>query len=381
MTRKRRPTRSTYGEGTVYFEQSRAKWVAELNLGGERFRRRYHTKQAAEEGLMAMRKQHQRGIDLHGATVTLADWLEYWIEHIVAPKQKAKTAASYRQICRLYIIPYVGKKRLMQLTTMDIQTFLNQLRKKVSESTVHNAYLRLHTALAVAVKQKQLPDNPARDVEKPTAVSRAISPLTLEQCYRLLETVEGHRLAPLYQTALVTGMRQGELLGLRWSDIDFAQQAIHVRNQIQYVSGQMLQTTPKTRSGNRSIPMSEEHANVLRQHWQDQQEERRLLGTEWKEYGGFVFASEIGTPLHPRNLVRHFKALLQRAGLPNIRFHDLRHTAITLMLKDETAYKEISRLAGHSSIAVTVGIYGHPDQDSKVRVLSTQARTLLGGRK
>lgn len=383
MTRKKR-THSRYGKGSVYKDHSRDKWVVEYRPPhtGKVIKRRVNTEEEAEELLIELRRQHQRRLNLNERNVTLADWLQYWLDEIVEPYRKHKTTDSYRQICRLYITPYLGRKRLDQLTTVDIQIFLNQLCKEVSESTAHNAYLRLQTALAVAVRQKRLPDNPARDVEKPRVTRRTIKPLRIEQCIKLLDTVKGHRLAPFYETALLTGMRQGELLGLRWNDIDFDNHTIHIRNQVQYVNGQIVQTTPKTKRGDRIIPLDDDHAEVLKRHWQYQQDERHFLGTAWKEHG-FVFASEVGTPLHPRNVTRHFKALLKRADLPDIRFHDLRHTAVSLMLKGKNkSYKEISEIVGHSSIAVTMDIYGHIDKEDKARVLSALAETLnIRGRK
>jgi integrase len=186
-----------------------------------------------------------------------------------------------------------------------------------------------------------------------------ITPLTKDQAFALLNAVCGHRLEALYWVALSLGMRKGELLALHWRHIDFDAKTLTVALAVRRVRGKLRFTTPKTKASIRTLSLSEKLMHVLRYHQARQHEEQSAAGADWNRRG-LVFPSEAGTPIEPRNLTRHFKAVLKKAGLPaTTRFHDLRHTCATLMIAQGVHMKTISQRLGHSSIQVTMDVYGH----------------------
>src|SRR5512145_153895 len=231
--------------------------------------------------------------------------------------------------------------------------------------TARNAYLRLRTALGVAIKWRRIRENVVTLVDAPHGPSRPAQELTPEQARQLLQTVTGHWLETLYLVALRLGLRESELVGLLWTDIDFNARTLQVSGQIQRISGKLVRTTPKTEKSMRRLPLDDDLIEALQSHWQNQQEERRFLGMEWHEQG-LVFASSRGTPLNTRNLIRSFKLMLARAGIPtSVRFHDLQHTAGSLMLAEGAKLVDVSAVLGHSSPAVTANVYAHSYESGK----------------
>ena len=164
-------------------------------------------------------------------------------------------------------------------------------------------------------------------------------------------------------------------LGLLWADLDWTKCTLRVSGQIQRFGGQTVRTTTKTKKSERALPLDDDLLDVLRSHWQNQLEEKRLPDNGWKEHG-LIFASERGTPIGARNLVRHFKAALKRAGLPSIRFHDLRHTAGSLMLSEGAHLTDVAEVLGHSSPVITARIYAHSYDEGKRRAIAGTGRLL-----
>ena len=186
-----------------------------------------------------------------------------------------------------------------------------------------------------------------------------IHPLTPEQVKTLLEAARGDRLEALYVLAVHTGLRQGELLGLRWEDVDLDEGTLHVRRTLTSAKGGPVLSAPKTKGSKRSVKLSESAIDALRSHLQRQLEEIDRVGSLWRE-NGLIFASETGEPLDRRSVTNHrFKPLLKRAGLPQIRFHDLRHTCATLLLGRNVNPKIVSEMLGHANIAITLDTYSH----------------------
>ena len=192
-------------------------------------------------------------------------------------------------------------------------------------------------------------------------------PLSPEQARRLLEAARGDRLEALYVLAVHCGLRQGELLGLRWEDVDLEAGTLHVRRTLTLAKDGPKFMAPKTAKSRRQIRFTTGAVEALKRHHDRQFEECTRLTGLWQDYG-LVFATTIGTPINPRNLTgRSFKPLLKQAGLPDIRFHDLRHTCATLLLREGVNVKVVSEMLGHASIIITLNTYSHvlPDmQDS-----------------
>ncbi|NTU80721.1 MAG: site-specific integrase [Chloroflexales bacterium] len=267
-----------------------------------------------------------------------------------------------------------------------MQAWVNDLTTRVEPKTVRNAHARLHKAYEVAVRNGYVARNPAAAIELPPVPKPDIQPLTVEQVQILLKAVEDHRWYALYRLAVNLGMREGELFGLTWRAIDFERGTLRIHQQLQRARKGGKQDAPrefvlqstKTKAGERTLRLDEDLLEVLREHQENQAEERALLGEKWRDpWGTLVFTTETSGPIHISCLLDHFRQVLEKAGLPDIRFHDLRHTAATLMLADGVPLVTVSKILGHASPAITAAIYAHALDESKsiaIAGLSEQLR-------
>ncbi len=354
--------RRDQGDGTIY-QRADGRWCARLSLGvknGKRVRKDFYgkTRREVQTKLKQFLKDQQAGLLVVNEKITVDEYLQQWLEEIVEKKNKPSTYRSYADTVRLYIVPAVGDMKLSVLAPAHVQRLLNDLHSSgLAARTV--AYVRsiLRTALNQALKWGYVVRNAAALAESPRQEKHMITPLTASQVRQLLFSVEGHRLASLYHLALGLGLRRGELLNLRWADVDLAGQTLRV-------------TVGKTRASARVLPLSAPLVASLQAHWERQQAERLALGVDWKEHG-FIFPSEVGTAIPGRNLLRHFKASLKKAGLPQtIRFHDLRHTCATFLIAQGTHARVVMEVLGHSQIGTTMNIYGHVASDTQKTALS-----------
>jgi integrase len=225
--------------------------------------------------------------------------------------------------------------------------------------------------------------NPASHVDKPKINRKEMMTLTSEQVIKLLNFSQGSRYEALYHLSVTTGLRQGELLGLRWSDLDWSTGHLRVQRQLQRVPGEgLVLNEPKSASGRRLVVLGPATLDKIRAHKRLQWGERIEAGYRWQE-NDLMFPSTIETPMGPRNLVREFKELLKKGGLPEIRFHDLRHTAATLMLQEGIHPKVVQERLGHSQISITMDTYSHvlpamqEEAALKIDVLLTPMESLL----
>jgi integrase len=383
MTRKAKGRAN--GEGSVFeYPKGSGKWIAQVPLSDGRTRRaRAPSQRVARGKLREMQKDVESGVNITSQQPTVTEWCQIWLSTF-AINLKPNIKADYAGVIKRYITDTpLGKRKLSQLTPADVQAWINTLAKRVSAQTVRNAHARLHKALVVAVRQRDVVRNVADDVELPSARPPTIQPLDLAQTRAFLAITEGHRLTVLYRLAVNLGMRQAELLGLTWDAIDWQAGTLRVDRQLKRVAGEddvrsfVLQTT-KTRAGERLLQLDEDLLALLRAHRETQTEEAELLGERWGNTLNLVFVGESGAPIHFSNLVQQFKKLLKAAGLPAIRFHDLRHTAATLMLADSVPLVTVSKILGHSSPAVTANIYAHALDDSKAGAIAGLSRRLRG---
>lgn len=298
----------------------------------------------------------------------IAAWVQTWIDG----KQKltASTLRRYRQLLRHQIEPHrIGRLRLRQLTREHVEAWIRELKAQTRQDdaartldahTIGRAFGLLRAALNTAVERGYILKNPCHGVELPQPDDEEIEPLTPVEVETLLAYVDTldkghpHRNAALYHVGIRCGLRQGELLGLRWKDVDLIRRELRVSSQIQ----RGTRTRTKSKQSRRTLPLTADLAKVLEWHRQNQIEERTVSAEGWNA-AGLVFVSERGTAISPRNLDRQYKAFLVRAGLPTKRFHDLRHTYAALSIAAGVDLFTLSRRMGHSSIAVTADRYGH----------------------
>ncbi|MBA2377039.1 MAG: site-specific integrase, partial [Rubrobacter sp.] len=230
--------------------------------------------------------------------------------------------------------------------------------------TVRYMHTTLHKALKQAVMDGLIPRNATEAVKPPQPSREEMQPLTPDEAKHFLKTARdaGDRLEALYVLAIHAGLRQGELLGLKWDDVDLEDGSLQVRRTLSITKGGPVFTAPKTSGSRRSVKLTNAAIEALRGHLKRQLAEIDKVGSLWNpgEADGLIFASETGEPLDRRKVTaRHFKNLLKRAELPEIRFHDLRHTAATLLLSKNVNPKIVSEMLGHSTIAITLDTYSH----------------------
>jgi integrase len=229
-----------------------------------------------------------------------------------------------------------------------------------SPTTVHHLHEFIHEVLDNAVRLGVIPRNYADYVDAPGLHPAEIMPLTEDQAHRMLAAVAGDRYEATYVLALATGVREAELLGLRWEDIDFARGRVRVAMTLHILDGRFVLEPPKSRYSLRTLPLPDYAAEALRRHRATQEEEAALLGNAWGNTWNLVFTTRAGLPVRYNYLLRHFRELIAPAGLPAAtRIHDLRHTFATLLIERGVPIKVVSELLGHSSITITLAIYGH----------------------
>ncbi|MGA5159675.1 site-specific integrase [Streptomyces pseudogriseolus] len=389
MTAPKRKSRAN-GEGTIY-QRRDGRWEAAgyvLAADGTRKRVRVYgtTRKDAADKLTQKIADSNRGLSVPTAQGSVAAYLTYWLENVAVHNLRENTHTRYTACVDRYLIPGLGKKKLTKLTAKDVRTWLNQLRtacqccsrgldvwrdeprccalgvccsKRLSPLTLNYIHSVLKSALEHAVREEEIPRNVARNVRTGTPRPRRFDPLTADEARQFLNTTQGHRLNALFELALHTGLRKGELLGLRWEDLDLDRGTAAVRRTLQRTSTGGLTTLPtKTRASERRIAVPTRCLQSLKHHHEQQQREREAAGTTW-QHNGHVFTTLQGRPIDPTNLTRTFTTLLSKAGLRRIRFHDLRHSTATLLLEQGVELVVIKELLGHAHIGVTATVYAH----------------------
>jgi integrase len=375
------------GEGTIYESpKDSGIWYAQVSLpDGKRRKRRAASQREAREKLKQLQAELDQGVDLSAQQPTVAEWCRTWLTTF-ATNLKPNIRDDYHGILRRYINgSTLGKRRLDKLTAAEVQAWVNELTTRVKPKTVRNAHARLHKALEVAVRNGYVARNVASNAELPQVPTPDIHPLEVRQVKALLKAVENHRWYALYRLAVNLGMREAELFGLTWPAINFERGTLRIHQQLQRARKEgkqdaprefMLQTT-KTKAGERTLKLDADLVAVLRAHKANQDEERALRGEKWRDpWGALVFTTETGGPMHISCLLDHFRGVLKKAGLPAIRFHDLRHTAATLMLADGVPLVTVSKILGHSSPAITATIYAHALDEHKASAIAGLSQQL-----
>ena len=242
---------------------------------------------------------------------------------------------------------------------MDVQTLMNRkLQEGLSPKTVRYIRGTLRTAFNQAIKWDLLTRNAAARAEPPRLQPYSIQPLAPDEARRFLAAIRGDRLEALYSVALTMGLRQGEALGLRWSDVDEQRGYLRVTNQLQRVDSRLILVEPKTKGSRRTLVMPATIAAGIRNHHQRQLVERVAAGSRWMDMD-LVFATNIGRPLEGSTVTRRFHQLLDGAGIPQRRFHDLRHSCATLLLVQGVSPRVVMEFLGHTEIGTTMNTYSH----------------------
>lgn len=378
-------------EGSVR-QRADGRWEAIISLPDGRRKSIYgKTQEVVVRRKTELLGSVQQGLPVPDGRTTVGQFLRLWLSDVARPTIRPRTFESYEMIVNLHLIPAFGKVRLSKLGPQDVQTYMNRKRKEgLSPKTVVNHRAVLRRALGQALKWGLVARNVATLVDPPRVTRHEIEPLSLEEAEKLLQAVRGHRLEALFTVALALGLREGEALGLCWKDVDLDGGMLLVRRQLQRLKGELVDgkrqrgrvvlAETKTDRSRRTIALPAFAVQALREHRVRQLEERLQMGARWKgcEQGELVFPSIFGTPLDARNLIRQYHALLEKAGIPRRRFHDLRHTCATLLLVQGEDLRVVMEVLGHSQITLTANTYQHVVQSLK-RGAADKMQALLGG--
>lgn len=352
----RRPNR----EGSIYYREDKKLWCASIQVGvdanGKRKRKVIYAK--SKDQLIEKKKILEASI-VTGTyrepnKMAVEYFLDKWLNEICVSSLRPSTFNLYQGILRKHIYPAIGKTLLCQLTPVQLQTLYNsKIKAGLSASRVKHMHAILHKALSYALKWGYVSYNVSDLVEKPKQRKKEMTVLSKEQVDKFLSSAKEDRFYPLYVLALTTGLRQGELLGLRWDDIDFGQETVSVQRTVKEEKGKLVIGEPKTKSARRTVTLPKLAIKVLKEH-RKRQLQKGFLSS------GYVFTDSQGGLVRATNMVRRsFKPLIKEAGVPEIRFHDLRHTHATLLLQQGVNPKLVQERLGHSSIGLTLDTYSH----------------------
>lgn len=339
------------GEGTVWQNEETGKWFAQLTLPNGKKKTKTATNQKeAHKWLLEQRRAVEENSYTDTKDMTLEAYLKRYMEDVVCHKLAPKTISSYEYVINNHILPDLGKTKLTQLRADHLQRLYSaKLNAGLSKRTVLYIHQVLHKALGQAVKWSLVSRNVTELADHPTNKRKAPETLSVDQVKHLLESLQEDRLYPLYLLAVSTGMREGELLGLHWEDVNLESGVLIVCHIAQEIRGQgMIIKEPKTDSSRRPIDLPEKAWTTLREVY---------ATSDTKN--GLVFHTKNHTPISQRNLIRHFHAALKKADLPWVKFHSLRHFTATSLLQRGVHPKLVQALLGHSQISITMDTYSH----------------------
>ncbi|MBA2246828.1 MAG: site-specific integrase [Chloroflexia bacterium] len=356
------------GEGAIYQRESDGRWVAVVDAGYINGKRRRFTAYAkrrkdAAERLPELKRRAKLAGQQTTSIKTVAEFLTHWMDTSVRKNRAPTTIESYQGAIVNHIVPVIGSRRLAALERMDIQRMLDAVAAKdgVGPRSVENVSAVMRKALNDAVKWSLLETNPAQHTEIAKVPQADRKALTVEQARQLLFHVADDRFEALYALAAIYGLRRGECLGLRWSDIDHEAREIHIRQQVVVVNNAPLVTPVKTKKSSRNLPLLKDIDAALDRRRERQAEERLAAGEHWIEHD-LVFASMVGTPYQPANHHKRWHASLKRAGLPDVPFHSLRHTAASFLVALNVHPRIAMEILGHANIKTTMEVYSHVQQ-------------------
>ena len=319
------------------------------------------------------------GIDYGKAkTYTVGSWLEVWMENYAKIKLRPSTYKTSQGFLKNHIKPQIGSIPLADLTSLGLQRFYKHLldggrvdrieaKKKpkgLAPKTVRNIHQMIGSAYNLAIEQKLVTRNPAQGCALPKVEHKEMKTLTADQLSAFFREARDSGVFALYYIDLTTGLRRGELLGLKWSDIDLEKGDLRVQRQIGRIDGKIIEMPLKTKNAYRTLPLSADAINVL------MQQRRKTGNSEW------VFLSPTGGPMSPDSVLHMLHRILKRAGLPKVRFHDLRHTFATLALQNGVDIKTVSGMLGHFSAGFTLDTYAHVTTSAKREAAKTMGNIL-----
>jgi integrase len=369
-------------EGSVSFVASRNHWRAAVRVTdhkGESKRHFFYGK-TSDEALEKMRVAQKRmalGKPAKDAKLTVRSWIEMWVQDVLPfSDRKVTTQETYQYVLRHVLADDVASKELNRVLPSDLnRLFSKLLRQGMASSSVNKVYTVLKLVFHDAIIERKIVESPFASVKAPKQQTKEAEFFTKAQLSAFLTAAKDDRLYVAMQLCAQTGLRRGEALALRWSDIDFESKKLRVANTLASTKGGLYLTPPKTDASKRKIAMNDAVVALLQSHRIAQSEEARLAGNQFLDKD-FVFCTQTGEPVHPDNFYRSVTRVCEKAGLEKRGPHALRHTFATLLLEANVPHHVVSRILGHSSIRITVDIYGHLSDEGQEAAMGKFASIL-----
>jgi len=345
------------------------------------------TWQEAQAAWAKRQNEIEAGQAVDPSRMTVRELVGRWLSDVKTLTVEASTLKNYQDLLRAHILPDMGHLRIQKVTAADLQAYYREKLQHgrrdgtggLSSRTVRYLHNLLLAVFAQAVRWDMLQRNPAEFVEPPKLQEKEKHVWTEEEAAQFVETVSGHRLAAFWALAIVTGLREGELLGLRWRDVDLAKGMLTVAQALKRGDGPKF-GPPKSRRSRRVLTLDEQTVAVLRAHRVRQAEERLFVGERWQD-SGLVFTTQAGRPLMDGNMRRLHYKLCAKAGVPRIRPHDMRHTNATILFDRDTDPKTVQERLGHHSVSFTIQTYVHAIKAREGRAAQSIGDAVLGKKK
>lgn len=317
------------------------------------------TRPAALAAAKDAQRRADTGAPVRDSRQTLATWIDEWVRDVLPHTgRRTSTVDTYGTLARVHIRPRLGDTRLRDLRPSHVQRMLSEVGQVRAASTTRQVYAVLRACLDDAVKDGLLASNPCARVARPKGTRTEIRVLQPADVHAVLTAAADHAWYPVVLTIATTGLRRGEALALRWSDVDLDGAVLHVTGTLGRTTAGLVRGEPKTGRGWRDVPMTPELVAALRTVRTGQAEDRLRMGADWAP-GDWVFTTAIGTPLEPRNVSRWYGEVATSAGLSDNGLHALRHAAASMMLAHGTPVRAVADVLGHSDVSVTLNTYTH----------------------
>jgi len=363
MSKKR-----SHGEGTVYQDNVTGRWIVEITDGRDengkrrRIRRKRRTKTEAVAALRELQRQIDDGVPTGRVNMTVAELLDFYLETVVASNDPSPNTVDNYRWSFSHLKPALGHRHITALTATDVEQFLVSRRddRNLSKNSLQRLRSHLAAALTEAERRDWVHRNVAQLARVPSSHTKELRSLTPEQARDLLDAADGHRFEAALVIGLTRGLRPGEILGIRWRDVELENEPpiLRIRQAVKRENNRLRLGEPKTPKSKRTLVLPAAAVEALRQHRTRQNRERLSNGDVWQD-NDLVFSTEIGTLVDPSNFRREFKKLTRTAGLGDWSPYELRHSAVSLLVAAGVPLDQVADLAGHKDAKTLLGVYRH----------------------